>query len=41
MEREIEKLVIDIQKAISEMNGKEVAGREIKVSEAKAREEGQ
>jgi RNA recognition motif-containing protein len=29
------------KKAVDEMNGKEVGGREIKVSEAKAREEGQ
>ena len=29
----------DAQKAIAEMNGKELSGREVKVSEAKAREE--
>jgi len=29
----------DAKKAVSEMNGKEIGGREIKVSEAKAREE--
>jgi RNA recognition motif-containing protein len=29
----------DAQKAISEMNGKEIEGRELKVNEAKPREE--
>ena len=31
----------EAKKAVDEMNGKEVGGREIKVSEAKAKEEGQ
>jgi len=31
----------EAKKAVDEMNGKEVGGREIKVSEAKAREDGE